>query len=69
VRAAGRDPKDVAIKARLNIVGGKPEDWIRNRDASEKAGATHFAISLNQSGYTSLDPYIEMLRSFIAAVK
>lgn len=69
VREAGREPKDVAIKARLNIVGGKPEDWIRTRDVAESAGTTHFAISLNQSGYTSLEPYIEMLRSFIEAVK
>ena len=68
-RDAGRDPAGIGIKGRLNIIGGDPETWIKTRDVWRDAGASHFAISLNQSGFTSLDQHVAMLKAFIEAVK
>jgi probable F420-dependent oxidoreductase len=68
-RDAGRDLTGFPIKGRLNITGSKPEDWLRGRDEWEKAGATHFAISLNDSGFTRLEEHIALLRAFREAIE
>jgi len=69
VLAAGRHPASIAIKGRLSIVKGTPAGWLKSRDEWQSAGASHFAVSLNQSGFTSIEQHVALLRTFIEAAR
>jgi probable F420-dependent oxidoreductase len=67
VKAAGRDPGDVAIQCRLRILNGTPESWVKARDGFEAAGATHLGIVINAPEYKSIDQHIKAIRGFAEA--
>ncbi|MSQ40929.1 MAG: LLM class F420-dependent oxidoreductase [Dehalococcoidia bacterium] len=63
-REAGRDPKSIGIEARINVVRGTPEEWVRRVTAWQALGATYLTLNNIGSGLASLDQHLQALRRF-----
>ena len=67
-REANRDPSGIDIAARLALRTGTPEDWARTRSGWEEVGANCVGVSTNNTGCTSVDQHVALLRRFREAV-
>jgi probable F420-dependent oxidoreductase len=59
--AAGRDPDDLGIEARINASSGSPEDWRRQADEWRSLGATYLAVETMRGGLSGPQAHIERL--------
>src|SRR5438477_447356 len=63
-QAAGGDPRQLGIEARVSIAGSTPEDWARAVSAWQELGATHLGVNTMNAGLTSPQAHIEAIRRF-----
>ena len=63
-REAGRDPTDIGMEARINIVDGDPEYWVDRAKAWEGLGATHISVNTMNAGLGSTAEHIDAIRRF-----
>jgi probable F420-dependent oxidoreductase len=66
--AAGRDPDDFGLQARLSLNQGGPELWRSYHGWYLEQGFTHLAVSTIWSGATTLDEHLALLQRFCAEV-
>ena len=60
-RAAGRDPDDLGIEARINASSGTPDDWHEQAEEWRALGATHLAVETMRGGLSGAKAHIERL--------
>lgn len=60
-RAAGRDPDDLGIEARINASSGTPDDWHDQAEEWRSLGATHLAVETMRGGLSGAEAHIERL--------
>ena len=67
-RAAGREPGDLGIEARLDVASGTPEDWHAQAEQWRSLGATHVSLVTMRCGLVGADAHIERLMQAKEAV-
>jgi probable F420-dependent oxidoreductase len=68
-QAAGRDPSDFGIEARLNANTGTPDDWHKTVVEWQGLGATHLSINTMGAGLQTPDAHVERLEQALQAVR
>jgi probable F420-dependent oxidoreductase len=63
-RAAGRDPKNIAIEGVVYIAGKAPDAWQREVATWQELGATSIMLYSLDAGLSSLQAHIELLERF-----
>lgn len=63
-RAAGRDPKSIAIEGVVYIAGKTPDDWRQEVVTWQALGATSIMLYALDAGLLSLQAHIEILERF-----
>jgi probable F420-dependent oxidoreductase len=58
-QAAGRDPNDLGIEARINASTGTPDDWHRQAEEWRSLGATHLSLDTMRGGLVGADAHLE----------
>ena len=61
--AAGRDPDDLKIEGRIDLVGS-PEDWKTALDAWEELGADLVSIGTARAEFHTTDDHIQAIKAF-----
>jgi len=67
-RAAGRDPRTLAIEGRIALGQGGPEEWRKAVEEWRALGATHLSVSTMRAGLATPDAHVDAVRRFRAAV-
>jgi probable F420-dependent oxidoreductase len=67
-QAAGRGWDGFMIQAQAQYAGGDPERWASHADKWRQLGATHLAISTQNSGATDVDAHLARIAEYQAAV-
>ena len=62
-QAAGRDPDDLKIEGRIELVG-TPEDWKTALAAWEELGADLVSIGTARSGFNTTNDHIQAIKTF-----
>jgi probable F420-dependent oxidoreductase len=60
-QAAGRNPTDLGIEARIQTGTGSPDDWRRQTEEWQSLGATHLSIVTMGGGLTGAAAQIERI--------
>jgi probable F420-dependent oxidoreductase len=66
--AAGRDPDDLGIEARINASTGTADGWRRQADEWRSLGATHISVDTMRGGLAGAEAHIERLAAAKAAL-
>ncbi|MDH3602168.1 MAG: LLM class F420-dependent oxidoreductase, partial [Candidatus Tectomicrobia bacterium] len=66
-KEAGRDPADIGLEGRIRAVESSPEDWLREYNWWQEAGASHVNVDTRRGGFQSLDDHLAQLQRFKAA--
>jgi probable F420-dependent oxidoreductase len=66
--AAGRDPDDLGIEARINASTGTADDWRHQAEEWRSLGATHISIDTMRGGLAGAEAHIERLAAARAAL-
>jgi probable F420-dependent oxidoreductase len=66
--AAGRDPGDLGIEARINPSAGTPDDWHAQAEEWRSLGATHLAVDTMRGGLNGAAAHIERLTAVLEAL-
>ena len=67
-KEAGRDPADIGLEGRIRAVESSPEDWLREYNWWQEAGASHVNVDTRRGGFQSLDDHLAQLQRFKAAI-
>jgi probable F420-dependent oxidoreductase len=67
-RAAGRDPDDFGIEARIDASTGTPDDWHRQAEQWRSLGATHIAVDTMRGGLDGAEAHIQRLAAAIESL-
>jgi hypothetical protein len=59
--AAGRDPDDLGIDARIDVAQGTPDDWKRKAEGWREQGATHLSLVTMGGGLDGAEAHLERL--------
>jgi probable F420-dependent oxidoreductase len=65
---AGRNPADIGLEGRIRAVESDPEDWLREYNWWQEAGASHVNVDTRRGGFQSLDDHLAQLQRFKAAI-
>ncbi len=60
--AAGRDPAQFGIDARINVGTGTPDEWRRAAEEWRALGASHLSVNTMGGGLVGPDTHIRRLR-------
>jgi probable F420-dependent oxidoreductase len=69
MRAAGRDPAQFGIDARVNAGSGTPDEWHTVAGEWRELGATHLSVNTMNGGLRGPDAHVERLRQAMAAIQ
>jgi probable F420-dependent oxidoreductase len=64
----GRNPADIGLEGRIRAVESSPEDWLREYNWWQEAGASHVNVDTRRGGLQSLDDHLAQLQRFQAAI-
>jgi probable F420-dependent oxidoreductase len=67
--AAGKDPENFGIDARISIANGTPDDWRKEVENWRQRGATHVTLGTMGGGLIGPDAHIDRLAQAVAALK
>lgn len=67
-RAAGRDPGQIGVEARLTVARSPREGWAAFAAGWQELGATHLCVNTIGAGFASVDEHLAALRDVLAAV-
>jgi len=66
--AAGRDPNDFGIDARVNTAAGTADDWRKQAEEWRTLGATHLTVNTMNAGFKGPDEHVARLREALEAL-
>ncbi len=61
---AGRDPSTIGFNLSVSVKGKPLEEQLRRAEVWREMGATHFTVSTNTAGFSTIGEHIEALRAF-----
>jgi probable F420-dependent oxidoreductase len=67
--AAGKDPNDLGIEARIQLGSGTPDDWRKQFDTWRGLGATHINVNTMGAGLIGPDAHIDRLAQAVPVLK
>jgi alkanesulfonate monooxygenase SsuD/methylene tetrahydromethanopterin reductase-like flavin-dependent oxidoreductase (luciferase family) len=66
-RGAGRDPAEIGMEGRINLIQIPEEGWQAATEAWREAGASHLSV-VTMGGQLGPDGHIELIRKYRAAI-
>jgi probable F420-dependent oxidoreductase len=63
-KAAGREPSEIGMEARINLSDGDPEYWQERAAAWQTLGASHLSVNTMRAGLKTPQDHINAIQQF-----